>query len=62
MPQHHYRDYTVEQFMLQPPFVAWSLQSDPESVAFWNDWLAEHPDCRSTLEQARLMTMGRTDG
>ena len=55
MPSDHYRDYTVEQLMLHPSFVAWTLQSDPESVAFWNGWLAENEDCRPKLEQAKLL-------
>ncbi len=43
--------------MLHPSFVAWSLQSDPQSVAFWNGWLTENEDCRPKLEQAKLLTM-----
>lgn len=43
--------------MLHPSFVAWSLRSDPESVAFWNSWLADNMDCRPKLEQARLLTI-----
>ncbi len=43
--------------MLSPSFVAWSLQSDPESVAFWNGWLARNQDCRLRMEQAKLLTI-----
>ena|GEM_PF-291349 len=57
VPNSHYRDYTIEQLMLHPSFVAWSLQSDPENVTFWNVWLAENEDCRPRLEQARLLTI-----
>lgn len=56
MPSDNYREYTVEQFILHPSFVAWVLQSDPGSSIFWEGWLSQNEDCRPRIRQARLLT------
>ena len=57
MPNDNYREYTVEQFILHPSFVAWVLRRNPDSSAFWEGWLAENEDCRPKIQQARLLTI-----
>ena len=52
-----YQYYSSEDFAADEFFQQWVLQPTPESVAFWNQWINQHPEKRETLEDAREMVL-----
>lgn len=48
-----YRNYAVEDFVLDPQFRKWVLNPDEELDHFWKGWLAEHPEKADFLREAR---------
>lgn len=47
--------FLPEDFADDPYFRLWVQNPLPESEAFWQDWLAQHPEKRSVVEEARQL-------
>jgi len=47
-----YTHYSVTDFADDPGFRSWVKGTDPAAVAFWENWLAQHPGRRGDVEQA----------
>lgn len=43
---------TVESFLENDAFRTWLLERRPEDKAYWEEWLAQHPEKRDIYEQA----------
>lgn len=58
-----YRQFTVEEFVLDSDFRRWVLQPNVESNTFWQKWLKEHPHKIGVLQEARsiLLMMARVN-
>jgi transmembrane sensor len=50
-----YHLYTTRDFALDEDFQQWVLQPDVKSTYFWETWVREHPEKRSTVEAAILL-------
>lgn len=51
---HHYDAYELSR---DPSFRAWVLHGSNEDATFWTNWLAQHPDRASTVEQAKAFVV-----
>ena len=49
----HYPDFNEEDFAADAFFQQWVLQPNSENERFWQTWLSDHPDKRSTVLKAR---------
>lgn len=47
-----YKQYSVEDFVLDQRFRKWVLNPDQDARAFWTQWLDEHPQKAETVKQA----------
>ena len=47
-----YKQYSVEDFILDATFRKWVLDPDKDSHMFWRQWLDEHPQKAATVAQA----------
>lgn len=60
MAHKSYEDYTVEDFITDESFINWVV--NPESIHqhFWESWVAQHPERRKDIEEARqfIRSMG----
>ena len=52
-PNMLYEDYSAEDFLLDESFKKWLLDPDPVTVHFWETWLAQHPEKREAVEEAK---------
>ncbi|RIV26963.1 iron dicitrate transport regulator FecR [Fibrisoma montanum] len=53
-----YASYSAEEFALDDLFVRWVQHPDDEEVvAFWQVWLAQHPECADTVDIARELIL-----
>lgn len=53
-----YSDYSVEEFALDDLFVRWVQHPQDDEVAiYWQNWLANHPQCREKAETARQLIL-----
>ena len=50
-----YSEYTATDLMLTASFRAWVYKTDDEAVAFWNNWITEHPDKQLIVKEAQLL-------
>ncbi|WP_461041007.1 FecR family protein [Spirosoma harenae] len=51
-----YSAYSVEELALDDLFVRWVQHpNDDEVEAYWQNWLAQNPDCEETVEAARRL-------
>ncbi|MBW8686456.1 FecR domain-containing protein [Chitinophaga rhizophila] len=48
-----YRQYTVTDFLHDELFRKWIIHPEHDTTVFWETWLRENPDHRTTVEQAR---------
>jgi ferric-dicitrate binding protein FerR (iron transport regulator) len=48
-----YTDFEMEDFILDKSFQNYCLEKTPEDVAFWQNWITEHPEKSETIRQAR---------
>lgn len=48
-----YKDYTVRDFLHDELFRKWIERPDHDTELFWETWMRENPDHRTTVEQAR---------
>lgn len=52
-----YDNYTVDDFILDEGFRNWVLYPDQASREFWRQWIKDHPDKRSLIEEARSIIL-----
>ncbi|WP_456457888.1 FecR family protein [Reichenbachiella sp.] len=52
-----YNNYSAEDFALDDAFRAHVLHPNAESEAFWDEWIADNPDCVEEVELARQMVL-----
>ena len=50
-----YRSFSVEEFVRDPFFQQWVVQPEPVHLAFWEQWMSEHPSQQETVDQARAI-------
>ena len=50
-----YRQYHAEDFVWDESFRQWVCSPTRENDAYWQRWLAEHPEKAATIQQARTM-------
>lgn len=48
-----YQNYSVEDFTQDERFRQWVIQRDPQSEAFWAEWLDAHPELSGKVQLAR---------
>lgn len=52
-PKSNYQEFSLEDFILDPFFKEWVLQSSPESDEFWMKWKDANPSRIEILEEAK---------
>ncbi|WP_299666555.1 FecR family protein [uncultured Polaribacter sp.] len=52
-----YIHYTVEDFVKDEYFQKWILDNDSMTSNFWDNWLAKHPEKKSTIEEAKELIL-----
>ncbi|MBU1820985.1 MAG: FecR domain-containing protein [Bacteroidetes bacterium] len=57
MEKELYNDYTAADFVLDDDFVAWVRGTAPWEQAAWEEWLAQNPGKRETVESARAILL-----
>lgn len=50
-----FKDYTVQDFILDEQFQDWVLHPDVDNNDFWHNWLQANPDKHKTLEEAAII-------
>lgn len=50
-----YTQFTPDDFLRDDWFRAWVLHPDPQTEAFWQDWLRAHPERQEAVAQARAL-------
>jgi len=53
----YYRSYQLEDFARDESFRQWVLEHEPNSTQFWQQWLAENPDCREKVHLAKAFLL-----
>ncbi|NOW94217.1 FecR family protein [Mucilaginibacter sp. SG564] len=53
----NYTNYEVEDFLHDDFFIDWVLKNQPHHQAFWEQWLAENPGRKKTVDQARAIIL-----
>lgn len=48
----------VEKFLMNPEFVRWVKNSDPDLDSFWNKWLDAHPEALPQVKKAKEIILG----
>lgn len=56
-----YRKYRFEDFARDERFRHWVIDHDPESTLFWEEWLAQNPDCADTVQLAKALLLALED-
>jgi len=51
------KQYTVEYFLQNPDFRRWVLHPEANANAYWQQWLKEHPNQLTGLEEAREIVL-----
>lgn len=52
-----YQSYQVEDFVADLDFIRWVLNPEDNDKQFWNQWIAENPEKKPLIEEARLTVM-----
>jgi ferric-dicitrate binding protein FerR (iron transport regulator) len=52
MNTNKYKNYSAEDFVWDEQFRNWVLSPDSNSTSFWNNWLQQHPEKESIVQQA----------
>jgi ferric-dicitrate binding protein FerR (iron transport regulator) len=55
MKEEKYKDYAVEEFVLDDEFRKWVVTPDLESDLFWESFLKKYPDKRAYITEAKLI-------
>lgn len=50
-----YSSFSLEEFVRDPFFQQWVVQPKPTHLAFWTQWMSEHPEQQETVDQARAI-------
>ncbi len=50
-----YSSFSVEEFVRDPFFQQWVVQPELVHLAFWEQWMSEHPGQQETVDQARAI-------
>ncbi|MEN7549810.1 FecR domain-containing protein [Rapidithrix thailandica] len=50
-----FADYQIEDYVMDDSFQAYCLGQDPQHVAFWEKWIAEHPSKQREVEEAKAL-------
>lgn len=50
-----YSSFSAEEFVRDPFFQQWVVQPKPTHLAFWTQWMSEHPEQQETVDQARAI-------
>ena len=53
-----YTEYIVEDFVLDESFQNWALAKNSQDEAFWEQWIAEHPDMKPVIDEASHIIRG----
>ncbi|HAK75940.1 MAG TPA: iron dicitrate transport regulator FecR [Runella sp.] len=53
----YYRSYQLEDFACDESFRQWVLEHEPNNTQFWQQWLAENPDCREKVHLAKAFLL-----
>jgi ferric-dicitrate binding protein FerR (iron transport regulator) len=53
-----YTEYIVEDFVLDESFQNWALGKNRQDEAFWEQWIAEHPDMKPVVDEASHIIRG----
>jgi len=53
-------NYSVEDFVLDPEFKKWVLDSDPDAKRFWESFITLHPQKAAEMDRARTILIGMT--
>jgi transmembrane sensor len=51
----HSKFTRIEDLVTNPRFIRWVLEDKAEDQVFWEDWLRQHPDRLSLVEEARTL-------
>jgi transmembrane sensor len=52
-PNMNYHFFSAEDFLLDESFKKWLMDPDPATIHFWESWLANHPQKREAVEEAK---------
>jgi len=52
MNTNKYKNYSAEDFVWDEQFRNWVLSPDPNATSFWSNWLQQHPEKESIVQQA----------
>lgn len=52
-----YEHFTLEDFLMDDAFVRWVHQPNENDLAFWQDWIQQHPEKKEVIRQAHEMLM-----
>lgn len=52
-----YTQYSLNDFVLDDYFIKWVKSPDPQTEAFWQNWLKDHPQKKAIIEEARQMVL-----
>lgn len=52
-----YSRYTVEDFIEDPVFIKWVLNSNPDLNLFWENWLLDHPEKYEEVQKSRKIIL-----
>lgn len=50
-----YSKFGVEDFLCDNSFLEYCLETNPESLKFWKEWISEHPEKARTVQHARSL-------
>ncbi|ANH83886.1 iron dicitrate transport regulator FecR [Niabella ginsenosidivorans] len=50
--------YTVEELTINDSFIAYCTRQNEKDIAFWNEYLYQHPEELLTIEEARKLVLG----
>ncbi len=51
----NFHDYKVEDFVCDESFQRYCLDGNDTDTAFWEDWIAKHPERQGLIQEARQM-------
>jgi len=57
-----YDHYHIKDFVVDLDFIQWVTKPTKESDQFWRNWLQNHPEKKSSVEEARLIVLSIKDG
>jgi transmembrane sensor len=52
-----YTQYLLNDFVLDDFFIKWVKSPDPQTDAFWRNWLKDNPNKEALVAEARQMVL-----